>query len=168
MELLIQIGIVIVAIAFIILMYSIVQTMKVLKSAIEEMRLMIGEVRSDVSRISDDMKETIHNTNEMTVDIRHKLSSLNIVFAAVNDIGQAIQSFTGIAKSSAAQLAAAVEQKQNQRQHQNRQNNQNSSLDRQNHAKNDRQEEDMQPHISSVIIDGVISSLRIWKKIKRV
>ena len=150
MDLLMQIGILVIAIAFIILMYSIIQTMKVLKSAIEEMRLTIGEVRSDVSRISDDMKETIQHTNEMAIDIKHKLSSLNIVFTAVNDIGQAVQTFTSIAKTSAAQLAAAIERKP---------------------APTKRSSEpniDKQQPVSNMVIDGIISGLQLWKKMKRI
>ncbi len=141
MELFIQIGIVIIAIGFIILMYSIVQTMKVLKAAIEEMQLMIGQVRVDVSHISDDIKKAIHNTNEMTMDIRTKLNSLDSVFGAADDIGRTVQVFTGIAKESAAQLAVTVEEQQNPN-HQNEQ------------------------KLTSAIIDGVMSTLRIWKKVK--
>jgi len=150
MDLLMQAGIIVIAIAFIILMYSIIQTIKVLKSAIEEMRLTIGEVRGDVSRISDDMKETIQHTNEMAVDIKQKLSSLNVVFTAVNDVGQAVQSFTSIAKTSAAQLAAAIERKPAS-------------------AKSkEADDSDKEQPVSSTIIDGVISGLQLWKKMKRI
>lgn len=147
MDLFIQGGIVVIAIAFIILMYSIIQTMKVLKAAIEEMRLMIGQVRTDVSHISDDMKEAIHNTNAMTMDVRKKLTSLNILFTTVNDIGQVLHSFTGAAKNSAAELATTV-QKEHQATHS--------------------KPTEKKANITSAIIDGVISTLRILKKIKRI
>ena len=149
MDLFIQIGMIIITIAFIILMYSIVQTLKVLKAAIEEMRLMIGQVRTDVSHISEDMKEAIHNTNEMTLDVRKKLSSLNILFATVNDIGQAVHSFTGIAKESAANLATTLKKDQRQT------------------IQSDRVPEKQSDGISNAIIDTIISSLRIWKRVKK-
>jgi len=144
MDLLIQGGIIVIAIAFIILLYSIIQTMKVLKAAIEEMRLMIGQVRTDVSHISDDMKEAIHNTNAMTLDVRKKLSSLDILFTTVNEIGQTLHAFTGVAKDSAAEVATTM---------------QNTTGSKPQKKSN---------HITSAIIDGVISTLRIVKKVKRI
>ena len=149
MDLFIQIGMIIITIAFIILMYSIVQTLKVLKAAIEELRLMIGQVRTDVSHISEDVKEAIHNTNEMTLDVRKKLSSLNILFATVNDIGQAIHSFTGIAKDSATNLATTL--KKNERQT----------------VQSDLNTFKQSDSISTAIVDTIIASLRIWKRVKR-
>ncbi|MFD2115620.1 DUF948 domain-containing protein [Paenibacillus yanchengensis] len=141
MELFMQIGIVIIAIGSIILIYSIVQTMKVLRAAIEEMQLMIGQVRVDVSHISDDIKKAVHNTNEMTIDVKSKLSSLDSVFDAANDIGQTVQAFTGIAKQSATQLAVTIEEQQHPVKQSEKQ-------------------------LTSAIVDGVMSTLRIWKKVK--
>ena len=149
MDLFIQIGIIIITIAFMILMYSIVQTLKVLKAAIEELRLMIGQVRTDVSHISEDVKEAIHNTNKMTLDIRKKLSSLNILFATVNDIGQAVHSFTGIAKASAVNLATTLKKDQRQTE------------------QSDPNTSKRSDGISTAIIDTIITSLRIWKRVKR-
>ncbi|MFD0716030.1 DUF948 domain-containing protein [Paenibacillus sp. GCM10027626] len=150
MDLFIQAGMIVIAIAVFILMYAIWQTMKVLRAAIEEMRLMIGQVRTDISTISEDMKEAIHNTNAMTMDIRKKLNSLNVVFTVVNDIGQAVHAFTDAAKHSAKQLAASMEQKHRQSAH-----------------SEDDQAVKPKDGISVAIIDAVISSLRIWKKINR-
>jgi len=144
MDYLIQTGIIVIAIAGIILMYAIVQTLKVLKGAIEELRLMIGQVRTDVSHISEDMKEAIHNTNAMTLDVREKLSSLNVIFSIVNDVGQAVHSFTDVAKHSASQLAATMEDSHRP-----------SSQESHSTAK-----------VSSAVIDGIISALRIWKKLR--
>lgn len=147
MDLFIQIGIAIIAIAFLILMYAIVQTLKVLKSALEEIRLTIGQLRTDVSQISVDMKEAIHHTNAMTLDVRKKLGSLDVIFASVNDIGQVLHSFTSAAKESVASIASSI--KRDDRSEITDKNDSNSN------------------GISSIVIDGVISSLRILKKIKK-
>ena len=151
MDLIIQVGIIVIAIAFIVLMYSIIQTIKVLKAAIEEMRLMLGQVREDVSHISGDMKEAIQNTNAMTLDVRKKLSSLNILFTTVNDIGQTLHTFTGIAKKSATKVATSMH----------------SSSPAASVSTNGKQQK-KNDHVTSAIIDGLISTLRIVKKIKQV
>lgn len=153
MDLIIQIGIVVIAIAFIILMYAVIQTLKVLRAAIEELRLMIGQVREDVSHISDDMKEAIHNTNAMTQDMRSKLSALNIVFTTINDIGQALHSFTGIAKQSAASIAANIKK--------------DSSETATRIQKKKVRATTTRDGLTTSLIDGLASTLRIWKKIKQ-
>lgn len=150
MDLFIQVSVVIIALAFVILMYSIIQTMKVLKAAIDEIRLTVGQLRSDVSQITVDVKEAIHNTNAMTLDARAKLSSLDVLFTTVNDIGQTIHSFTGAAKQTAASLVTTIK-KDNSRT-----------------AKDESCKKAADSGMASAIIDGVISSLRIWRKIKKI
>jgi len=148
MDTFIQVSIGVIAVAFVILIYSVVQTMKVLKAALDEMRLTIGQVRTDVSHITVEMKEAIRHTNAMTLDVRTKLNSLDVVFAAVNDIGQTIHSITGPVKEVAASILPAREKR-------------NVSADAARRANIDRS------RIAEAIADGVISSLRIWKKIKK-
>ncbi|MFX3634377.1 MAG: DUF948 domain-containing protein [Candidatus Pristimantibacillus sp.] len=150
MDLFIQISVVIIALAFVVLMYSIVQTMKVLKAAIDEIRLTVGQLRTDVSQITVDVKEAIHNTNAMTLDVRSKLSSLDVLFTTVNDIGQTIHTFTGAAKQSAASLVTSIK-KDNRRE-----------------VKQESSHKAAESGMASAIIDGVISSLRIWRKIKKI
>jgi len=144
MDTFIQVSIGVIAVAFVILMYSVIQTMKVLKGALDEMRLAINQVRTDVSHISVEMKEAIHHTNAMTLDVRTKLRSLDVVFTAVNDIGQTIQSVTGPVKEVAASLLPAREKRNAAR---------SKSIDK--------------SLIAGAIADGIISSMRIWKKIKK-
>lgn len=170
MDLLIQIGLIIIAIAFIILMYSIIQTMKVLKAAIEEMRLMITQVRTDVSHISGDMKEAIQNTNAMTLDIRTKLNSLNILFTTVNDIGQTLHAFTGVAKASATKVAATMQRARtggisNDSTTDSTSGSTSGSTSDSTSGSNS---QNNRSDVTSAIIDGVISTLRIVKKIKRI
>lgn len=149
MSLFIQISIVIIAIAFVILMYSLVQTLKILKDALNEIRLTIGQLRTDVSQITVDVKEAIHNTNAMTLDVREKLSSLDVVFETVNDIGQTIHTFTRAAKESAVGLVTPKKD---------------SDKDS---IRNESSNHAIKSGVGSAIIDGVVSSLRIWNKIKK-
>lgn len=108
MDIVIQISVAVIAIAFLVLLYSLVKTLKTVRGTLEETRQTIGQLRTEVSQISVDVKQAIHNTNAMTQDVRTKLSSLNVLFASVNDIGHAIQSFTGVARESAASIASTI------------------------------------------------------------
>lgn len=143
MDLLMQISIAVIAVAFLVLLYSLIQTLKVLRGALDEMRQTVGSLRTEVTQISVEVKEAIHNTNAMTLDVRTKLSSLDVLFASVNDLGHALHSFTGAAKESAASVVATIK------------------------GHNKRKPEG-EPGLISTVYDGVISTIRVWNKVKKI
>ena len=149
MDIFIQIIIAVITVAFVILMFFLIQTIKALTSTLNEVRNTVGELRTDVSEISGDVKEMIHNTTEMTLDVRTKLRSLDVVFATVHDIGQTLHSFTGVMKETAAGLVATVKNKAQREVY-------DSGTARPSNGK-----------ITSAITDGIISSLRIWRQLKQ-
>ncbi|OMF23448.1 hypothetical protein BK133_24470 [Paenibacillus sp. FSL H8-0548] len=142
MDILMQISIAVIAVAFLILMYSLIQTLKALRAGLEEMRQTIGTLRIEVTQISVEVKEAVHNTNAMTLDVREKLSSLDGLFASVNDIGHALHSFTGAARESAASVVASI--------------------------KKESKKPSEEPRIVSTIYKGVISGIRVWNKLKKI
>ncbi|WP_171056412.1 DUF948 domain-containing protein [Paenibacillus sinopodophylli] len=142
MDMVMQISIAVIAIAFLVLLYSLIQTLKVLRGALDEMRQTVGSLRAEVTQISVEVKEAIQNTNAMTLDVRTKLSSLDILFASVNDLGHALHSFTGAAKESAASVVATI--------------------------KGHERKQTDEPRILSSIYDGVISTIRVWNKVKKI
>ncbi|TCN01195.1 uncharacterized protein YoxC [Paenibacillus sp. BK033] len=151
MDIFIQIIIAVITVAFVILMFFLIQTIKALTATLNEVRNTVGELRTDVSMISGDVKEMIHNTSEMTMDVRTKLRSLDVVFATVHDIGQTLHSFTGVMKETAAGLVTSIKSKS-----------QREIID----------SESARPSsgsgkVTAAIADGIISSLRIWRKLKQ-
>ncbi|MCM3626923.1 DUF948 domain-containing protein [Paenibacillus glycanilyticus] len=148
MDLFIQIIIAVITVAFVILMFFLIQTIKALTATLDEVRSTVGELRTDVSQISGDVKEMIHHTNEMTLDVRTKLRSLDVVFATVHDIGQTLHSFTGAMKETAVSLVDNMKSKHKEVQ--------DSGTVRPRSG-----------HITSAITDGIISSVRIWKKLRQ-
>ncbi|SFE56028.1 Uncharacterized protein YoxC, contains an MCP-like domain [Paenibacillus catalpae] len=149
MDLFIQIIIAVITVAFVILMFFLIQTIKALTATLEEVRSTVGELRTDVSQISGDVKEMIHNTNEMTRDVRTKLRSLDVVFATVHDIGQTLHSFTGVMKETAVSLVTTMKSKQHREVYDNEATGHRSSK------------------VTSAITDGILSSVRIWRKLKQ-
>ncbi|WP_336787847.1 DUF948 domain-containing protein [Paenibacillus sp. MMO-177] len=149
MDIFIQIVIAVITVAFVILMFFLIQTIKALTATLNEVRNTVGELRTDVSQISGDVKEMIHNTNEMTFDVRTKLRSLDVVFATVHDIGQTLHSFTGVMKETAAGLVTTVKNKAKREVY-------DSGTARPSSGK-----------LTGAIADGIISTLRIWRKLKQ-
>lgn len=146
-NIMIQVSVAIIAVGFIFLVYFIVQTLKVLKAALEEMRTTIGQLRTDVTKVSDEVQDVMQNVNVMALDVRAKLSALDNLFHAVDDIGYAVNSLTSAAKQTAASMVAA------------------RRINRKSIRKDNSGEKDN--HMMKAMIEGVSSAVRIWKIIKQ-
>jgi uncharacterized protein YoxC len=57
MELIIQISIAVIAVAFVVLLFFLIQAVKTLTGTLEETRMTIGQLRTEVTQISVDVKE---------------------------------------------------------------------------------------------------------------
>lgn len=107
---LVQISAIIAAVAFVFLVFHLIQTLKSLKNSLDEITLTMGQMKDEVTQISSEVQDVILNTNEMAIDVRVKLSKLNHLFSSVNDIGQVIHELTSSVKQSATSLISAVKQ----------------------------------------------------------
>ncbi|MDD9271012.1 DUF948 domain-containing protein [Paenibacillus sp. GCM10023248] len=107
---LVQISAAIAAVAFVFLVFYLIQTLKSLKLSLDQITLTMGQMKEEVSQISSEVQDVILNTNEMAVDVRGKLAKLNHLFSSVNDIGQVIHELTSSVKQSATGLIDAVKQ----------------------------------------------------------
>ncbi|NOU73151.1 DUF948 domain-containing protein [Paenibacillus sp. LMG 31458] len=107
---LVQISAIIAAVAFVFLVFYLIQTLKSLKNSLDEITLTMGQMKDEVTQISSEVQDVILNTNEMAIDVRVKLSKLNHLFSSVNDVGQVIHELTSSVKQSAASLISAVKQ----------------------------------------------------------
>ena len=107
---LVQISAIIAAVAFVFLVFYLIQTLKSLKNSLDEITLTMGQMKDEVTQISSEVQDVILNTNEMAIDMRVKLSKLNHLFSSVNDVGQVIHELTSSVKQSATSLISAVKQ----------------------------------------------------------
>lgn len=152
MDTVIQISAIIITVALIVLIYFVVQTMRALKGTLEETRLTIEQVRTEVASLSQEIKITLSNTNSMSADIKHKLQSLNTTFAVIDDISQTAHTFTHAMKQSVTQVAASVQTRQNRK-----------VLDQ---VAGHEQKRTDTP-LSSLLMDGIVAGLSIYKRLKR-
>lgn len=109
---LVQISAIIAAVAFVFLVFFLIQTLKSLKNSLDEITLTMGQMKNEVTQISSEVQDVILNTNEMAIDVRVKLSKLNHLFSSVHDVGQVIHELTSSVKQSATSLVSAVKQTQ--------------------------------------------------------
>ncbi|CAH1206244.1 hypothetical protein PAECIP111891_02846 [Paenibacillus allorhizoplanae] len=105
---LLQISVCVVAIAFVFLVFYLIQTLKSLKHSLDEITSTMGQMKNEVTEISSDVKDVILNTNEVAIDMRMKLSTLNHLFGTVQDVGQVLHELSSSVKQSASSLIASV------------------------------------------------------------
>ncbi|TXK74799.1 DUF948 domain-containing protein [Paenibacillus sp. N3.4] len=139
---LVQISAVIAAVAFVFLVFYLIQTLKSLKLSLDEITSTMGQMKNEVTQISSEVQDVILNTNEMAIDVRAKLSKLNHLFSSVNDVGQVIHELTTSVKQTATGFIAAVKQ---------------TSIHK---------EEAQLSSKWNTILNGVAISLDMWQKIK--
>ncbi|OAS17333.1 DUF948 domain-containing protein [Paenibacillus oryzisoli] len=105
---LLQISVCVVAVAFVFLVFYLIQTLKSLKHSLDEITSTMGQMKTEVTEISSDVKDVILNTNEVAIDMRMKLSTLNHLFGTVQDVGQVLHELSSSVKQSASSLIASV------------------------------------------------------------
>jgi uncharacterized protein YoxC len=105
---LLQISVCVVAVAFVFLVFYLIQTLKSLKHSLDEITSTLGQMKNEVTEISSDVKDVILNTNEVAIDMRMKLSTLNHLFGTVQDVGQVLHELSSSVKQSASSLIASV------------------------------------------------------------
>ncbi|MDR6554308.1 DUF948 domain-containing protein [Paenibacillus qinlingensis] len=107
---LVQISAIIAAVAFVFLVFYLIQTLKSLKHSLDEITSTMAQMKNEVTEITSDVKDVILNTNEMAIDVRVKLAKLNSLFSSVSDVGQVMKELTTSVKQSASGLISAVKQ----------------------------------------------------------
>lgn len=107
---LVQMSAIIAAVAFVFLVFYLIQTLKSLKNSLDQITLTMGQMQNEVTQISSEIQDVILNTNEMAIDVRGKLSKLNHLFSTAQDVGQVIHELTLSVKQSATSLVSAVKQ----------------------------------------------------------
>ncbi|MCY9661917.1 DUF948 domain-containing protein [Paenibacillus chondroitinus] len=107
---LVELSAVLAAIAFVFLVFYLIQTLKSLKLSLDQITLTMGQMKDEVTQISSEVQDVILNTNEMAIDVRAKLAKLNHLFSSVNDVGQVVHELTSSMKQSATGFIDAVKQ----------------------------------------------------------
>lgn len=142
MNLVVEISIVVVAIATVVMLLAAFKTLKLAGAAIEDAKKTLGDVRSEILKISHDAREVVRNTNAVTVDAQKKMQELDSLFSSVNEIGQATQAVTQSVKEAATGAASKVKR-----------------------TSRDIQKSD--GGTIAAIADGIASTIRIWSRLKQ-
>lgn len=142
MSLVVEICIVVVAIAAVVMLFAAFKTLKLAGAAIEDAKQTLGDLRGEILQITQDAREVVRNTNAVTVDAQKKMQELDALFTSVKEIGQATHVVTQSVKEVAAGAASKVK----------------------------RTSRDIgRPEGGTItaIADGIASTIRIWNRLRQ-
>ncbi|MFF2886221.1 DUF948 domain-containing protein [Paenibacillus sp. NPDC057967] len=142
MNLVVEISIVVVAIATVLMLLAAFKTLKLAGAAIEDAKKTLGDLRTEILQISHDAREVVRNTNAVTVDAQKKMQELDSLFSSVKEIGQATHVVTQSVKEAAAGAASKVK-------------------------RNSRDIQKPEGGTIAAIADGIASTIRIWNRLKQ-
>ncbi|WP_338552991.1 DUF948 domain-containing protein [Paenibacillus sp. KS-LC4] len=103
-----EIGVLIAAIAFAILVYYVIEALRSLKYSLDEMRVTLVEVKHEISAIGTEVKSVVQTTNSVADDVNMKLKSLDALFGSLDNVGHVVQEATSAVKESAVALISSV------------------------------------------------------------
>ncbi|MFD2681624.1 DUF948 domain-containing protein [Bacillus seohaeanensis] len=112
MELILYLSVAVIAIAFFILVISVIKTMKSLQTTLDSVSTTLNGLEGQLQGITKESTELLHKTNLLAEDIQKKSENLNTVVYAVKDVGQSIQTLNTSVKKVSSSISTEFEKNQ--------------------------------------------------------
>ena len=100
-----DISIAIMALAFAALVVFLIRTLRSLSEVLAQTNAAVHELKHQLHDISLEATRLLRHTNEVTVDVRNKLHSIDPVVDSVKNIGEAVHEVTASVKQASAAVA---------------------------------------------------------------
>jgi len=89
------------AIGFICLDVYLIKTLRKVMNTLDESSLTLREARSSMQVLSLEAKKLIHNANQVTVDVKHRIKTVDPLLESAQDVGEVIHSVAESVKQAA-------------------------------------------------------------------
>ncbi|MFY4776659.1 DUF948 domain-containing protein [Metabacillus sp. RGM 3146] len=99
---LVQLCIAAVSVAFICLVVYLILTLRKGMVTLSETKETMAEVKTAVHGLSEEAEQFIHTANQVTVDVKDKMRSVDPLLESVHDVGEVIHQVTNSVKKAAA------------------------------------------------------------------
>ncbi|MBP1153907.1 MULTISPECIES: DUF948 domain-containing protein [unclassified Paenibacillus] len=110
-NMIITISVAVAAGAFVALVIFIIMTLRSVSELLVQTNTTIQEIQGQIQGISTEAAELLRHTNEVTMDVRNKLHSIDPVVYSVKNIGDAVQEVTSSLKQASATVADQIDMK---------------------------------------------------------
>ena len=105
-----QISVAIIAVAFAILVFFLIKTLKAATNSLDKVTQTLQEVQKTIDELSYEVKQTIRNTNDITVDVQHKMKQIDPVMDTVKNLGEALSEVTFAVKQVSSGVVSRFKQ----------------------------------------------------------
>lgn len=100
----IEISVAIIAVAFAVLVVFLIKTLKAATKSLDKTTQTLQEVQKTIDELGYEVKQTIRQANDITVDVQAKMKQIDPVMESVHNLGEVLSEVTYAAK----QLSSTV------------------------------------------------------------
>lgn len=104
----IEISVLLIALAFIVLVVYVVQALRSAKTSLEETNRTLSQVQDKLEQLSQETMQLLQNTTHITSDIKQKLAAVDKLFESAKQAGEAVHQVTSSAKQVSASVVRTV------------------------------------------------------------
>ncbi|WP_211749971.1 DUF948 domain-containing protein [Paenibacillus sp. Marseille-Q4541] len=93
-----EISVAIIAIAFAVLVFFLIKTLKTAQESLDNVSKTLKEVQGTIDELGYEVKQTVRHANDITADVEHKMKQIDPVMTSVKNLGDVLTEVTAAAK----------------------------------------------------------------------
>lgn len=110
-----QISVAIIAVAFAVLVFFLIKTLKSAQESLDNVSKTLKEVQGTIEELGYEVKQTVRHANDITVDVEHKMKQIDPVMTSVKNLGEVLEEVTAAAKQVSSTVMNKFQQKKESR-----------------------------------------------------
>ena len=107
-----QISVALIAVAFAVLVFFLISTLKSAQSSLDNVSQTLQEVQKTIDELSYEVKQTVRHANDITADVQHKMKKIDPVMESVENLGEVLSEVTAAAKQVSTTLMTRFQTRQ--------------------------------------------------------
>ncbi|OAB40947.1 DUF948 domain-containing protein [Paenibacillus glacialis] len=109
----IEISVVIIAVAFAVLVVFLINTLRAATKSLEKTTQTLQEVQMTIEELGYEVKQTVRHANDITVDLQSKMKQIDPVIESVHNLGEVLSEVTYAAKQLSSTVMDKMMKKNN-------------------------------------------------------
>ncbi|ASA24177.1 DUF948 domain-containing protein [Paenibacillus donghaensis] len=94
MDLIISLSVALVAVAFAVLVFFLIRTLKSAKESLDKVSQTLQEVQKTVDELTCEVKTTVRHANDITLDVQGKIQKIDPIMDSVKNLGDVMNELT--------------------------------------------------------------------------
>lgn len=94
MEMIIELSVALVAVAFAVLVFFLIKTLKSAKESLDKVSQTLQEVQKTIDELTYEVKTTVRHANDITADVQGKIQKIDPIVDSVKNLGDVMNELT--------------------------------------------------------------------------